>query len=732
VLRIDRNRAPVPAIFSDRKINKARREAKAFFKLKRAERRQRRFRVSDVIGSPEIVQALTNLFSSRCAFCETPIPLPSASNVCHYRPTEGALGSAGKVDADHYWWTAYEWSNIYLACTECMRFKGHRFPVAGGRRASQRGGQKSLAREKPLLLDPCNDDPVRYLVFSHKGRVASSNRRGRATIEILGLNRSSLLSQRAQRAGVVHRALNDAEKKLRGATTENDVTAVEKLLADIASVTEPFAGMAQYLLATWLQRLPAKLTRLLEQGPETSFDEIRRRSSDVASAKTQIETAKEFEAYELEQQTYSLRNTGSEKHAARYYSKARLIDRIEIENFRGIQKLDLDIASLETERGPWTMFLGENGTGKSSILQAVALALTSDRERSTLSVTAADVLRSGATSGLVRVWLSGDPLPIELKFTQNGFDRSVSDPVVLLLGYGSTRLLPRGGSAKQRGDNLSRVRNLFNPFLALQDANAWFGSLDSTTFNTAAASLKDLLLFDEKVQISKSGDKTYVTRFGAAVPFAHLSDGHQSMLALGVDIMHTMMERWPEMKFAEGIVLIDELESHLHPSWKMQIVSSLRRTFPRVQFLATTHDPLCLRGLEAGEVVVMRRSPRGETVAVSDLPSVKGLRVEQLLTSEHFGLNSTMEPETERDFRDYYELLSAPKLSAAEKKRRDELKEKLLQQSVLGATPRDRMILAAVDQYIADERLTLKADDRLKLNDETKKEIQRIWSEVIA
>ena len=54
----------------------------------------------------------------------------------------------------------------------------------------------------------------------------------------------------------------------------------------------------------------------------------------------------------------------------------------------------------------------------------------------------------------------------------------------------------------------------------------------------------------------------------------------------------------------------DEIETHLHPAWKLEIVTRLRRVFLRLHFLATTHDPLCLRGLQSGEVVVLRRSGR--------------------------------------------------------------------------------------------------------------------------
>lgn len=77
------------------------------------------------------------------------------------------------------------------------------------------------------------------------------------------------------------------------------------------------------------------------------------------------------------------------------------------------------------------------------------------------------------------------------------------------------------------------------------------------------------------------------------------------------------------LAFSRAVVLIDEIEAHLHPRWKMRIVTALREALPNVTFIMTTHDPLCLRGLRAGEVMVFRRI---ESRAPDSLPVV----VEQL------------------------------------------------------------------------------------------------------
>jgi predicted ATP-binding protein involved in virulence len=63
-----------------------------------------------------------------------------------------------------------------------------------------------------------------------------------------------------------------------------------------------------------------------------------------------------------------------------------------------------------------------------------------------------------------------------------------------------------------------------------------------------------------------------------------------------------------------GIVLIDEIDLHLHPKWQRRVVDDLRRTFPRVQFIATTHSPFIIQSLRAGELIDLEKKPSGEYV----------------------------------------------------------------------------------------------------------------------
>jgi hypothetical protein len=144
----------------------------------------------------------------------------------------------------------------------------------------------------------------------------------------------------------------------------------------------------------------------------------------------------------------------------------------------------------------------------------------------------------------------------------------------------------------------------------------------------------------------------------------------------------------------------------------------------------TTHDPLCLRGLASGEVVVMRRYGERDVVAVTDLPPVQGLRVDQLLTSEHFGLNTTADPEVDQLFNTYYNLRAQRARTPAQQALLEELKGRLEGLGLLGDTRREQLMLEAIDQYIADAAAVTDTDERQVLREETKQQVAEIWATV--
>ncbi|MEM8932319.1 MAG: hypothetical protein AAGE94_14145, partial [Acidobacteriota bacterium] len=122
--------------------------------------------------------------------------------------------------------------------------------------------------------------------------------------------------------------------------------------------------------------------------------------------------------------------------------------------------------------------------------------------------------------------------------------------------------------------------------------------------------------------------------------------------------------------------------------------------------------------LRSGEVVVMGRDHEQRVVARTDLPPIEGLRIDQLLTSEHFGLSTTLEPDVERDFARYYELLAEPSLDADEARRLKALEARFDQRHLLGETRRERILLAAIDRHLAKEAGLTDAEARRQSRDQ--------------
>ena len=702
--------------------------AAAFFARPKAQRAQEAFAFDDtLLDAADVRAALWGTCHRKCAYCETPLT-EAGMLVDRFRPASGALDLTGELSADHYWWLALAWENLYPSCAECRSFKGARFPVREARAEPPATGD-ALAAERPLLLEPRRDDPEQHLVFAEDGTAASTTDEGRATIEILGLNRAQLLTDRAA-AIVAVRAEWESVAAHPGAEAGLDPIAFDRLF----DRNVPFAATRRQFLNTWAQRRKGELDAALgatPQGP-SSVEEVAGDLPVVSKAeRTRVKGT--FDAEQRAQDDYSL--AGNVNATEDYFRRTRRIERIEVRNFKVIGNVDLTPRTLAsaTAEAPWLMLLGENGCGKSSLLQATALALMGAEERKRLQLEASEYVRNGTRSGHVRVHLSGSPEPIELRFSRAGF-RGADEPKLILLAYGATRLLPRGGERAAVDTSTARVENLFDPFSPIGNATDWLLGLDPPTFEAIARALKGLMGLENEDRLvrNRRAGRIDVEAFGARVPLEHLSDGYQSVVALATDMMISLLRQWPSVDAAEGTVLIDELGAHLHPRWRMRIVPSLREVFPAVQFLASTHDPLCLRGLGDGEVVVVKRDAEGDVVAITDLPSVAGLRVDQLLTSEHFGLNSTIDPELDALFAEYYLLKAKPKRAAVDRRRLRELSARLDGLDVLGTTRRERIVFEAADDYLAKAGDLADPEARLELKAATKRRISAIWEKAQA
>jgi uncharacterized protein (TIGR02646 family) len=133
----------------------------------------------------------------KCCFCEAKLLHVGYGDVEHYRPKNGFRQSAADtLEKPGYYWLAYTWSNLLFSCKRCNG--GHKrnyFPLANHPADRAYSHHDALARERPLLLHPAQDDPAAHIRFRRAVAVGRTPR-GRATITLCGLNRKQMLERR--------------------------------------------------------------------------------------------------------------------------------------------------------------------------------------------------------------------------------------------------------------------------------------------------------------------------------------------------------------------------------------------------------------------------------------------------------------------------------------------------------------------------------------------------------
>lgn len=625
---------------------------------------------------------LSEVFQHRCCYCEIYADRTSAGVIERFRPKSSR--SASESFDQNYWHLQLDWRNLYWACSTCNRYKADRFPLYNSLAKSGAPYIEIVEFESPVLLDPCRDDPDEHLIFMSDGSVEAHTARGWDNIKLFDLNRRQLVLARSEQA-----------KLFESASNEERVARAEGHSAHCA---------------VWRQLLRAgdrPLTRdPVDAGPSRFMP---------GTAQISIDT-------EL--------GIGVES----YKAISQYITRIQIKNYGPIHHLDLDLSQSLSEQAPCFALLGENGVGKSTVLRALALALSGKAYAKRLKMTSAKLLSADAYEGEVRVSVVGADEDTVVTFRRSkplSFNTEHSRSLVL--AYGATRLLPRGRHKPKAGLNHAKIDNLFDPFLPLTAPEEWLADLAHEQLDEVNRVLASLMPDDHLVKVIQGGGVGDLSlEVGGALGrrISHLSDGYQSMLGMAVDIMQVLYRFGSDIESTEGVVLIDELGNHFHPAWRLQCLSALRSAFPRTQFIYSTHDPLCLRGLYEGEVAVLKRDRLGHIYALEDLPPVSKLRVEQLLSSEHFGLRSTADPQMEADIKEYETLLGTPNRTEEDESRLKELVQELTDERYLGTTKRERLALQLLDSSGTEELPALQNVSAEKLSKATVARLRFVMQEM--
>ena len=158
------------------------------------------------------------------------------------------------------------------------------------------------------------------------------------------------------------------------------------------------------------------------------------------------------------------------------------------------------------------------------------------------------------------------------------------------------------------------------------------------------------------------------------VPLSALSLGYQTTLTWVIDLALRLFEHYPESSdplSKPGIVLLDNIDLHLHPRWQRRVMENLSKCFPAIQFIATAHSPLIVQAAE-GAVIAVLRKQNNQVVIDTHFESVNNWRADQILASDLFDI-PTRNTKIEKLEKERGELLEKLDRDEAEEDRLNEL-----------------------------------------------------------
>ncbi|MFT9450058.1 AAA family ATPase [Gluconobacter japonicus] len=691
---LDRNSIPIPPVLLSKQAMVFRQEVRDYLDGGRFDIRPPSV-PSIILEDKELYHNLSSMSHGACAYCETPIT-DLEGVVEQFRPPGGAESGDGTVDFRHYSWIALDWENLYVTCRACSRSKANRFPVRERGDVGDRVHELNNIEGK-FLLDPCVsfDCGADHFFIERDGRLRGINERGVVTIDVLHLNRPDLCRER-----------KEVKNKVTAFMLRDDHQSIVTFVDHLFGAHAKFAGIA---LIALLQQLAAN--HPLQELKEAPIDR---------STIDKITEAAEYELLTPVRRRRRARRSTKSDGLPRRPEQVYYIRSMDIRNFRGITEAKIDFP--EQGRSGFSkigslVILGENSVGKTSILQALALGALGPTKANELGITSNWCLRDGAVSGEIIVRYFDTDKKNTLHFSRN-IDHFYGEDNIstVVLGYGAYRLPARGPVAEDKTRYDYRVHSLFDerklvngPF-GLHQHLRRSGHVDESRLKDALRTLNSLLLGAAQASISHR-DQLVIEDRGREQRLSELSSGYRNMVTVALDIMDVLYQIWQGITSGQALVLIDEIDAHLHPEWRLMVVNALRTAFPACQFLMTTHDPLVLRGLSKDEVMVMRRDFNGRAeIETPRIPKLDVLNIDQLLTSQLFGLESTMDAELAAKLSRYYMLASKQNRSSSEIKEFDFLKESVPAQLPSGSTRRERLMYAVIDRFLARPETTRSVD----------------------
>ncbi len=388
------------------------------------------------------------------------------------------------------------------------------------------------------------------------------------------------------------------------------------------------------------------------------------------------------------------------------------ISRISFRHVRSFKKLDLDLTAVSgagAERPRLrTIVIGANGTGKTTLLRAIALGLADEKDTSgLLAEPIGQIVSQKEGKATITIDVQADDSAASkktLKTTirsegrQDVLEEKGPDPAGanhLVCGYGISRVNegPETGRPYRVIDSVYSLfqyeQTLVQTELTLRRLEDFLGH---DKYERVLGKIKQALGLGptDTISLARSGGvRISGPKIGIDIPLEGWADGYRKTLAWILDLYAWAMRAdcITETGDVNGVILVDELEQHLHPSMQTKLPSRLSKLLPGAQIIATTHSPLVALGAEPEELVVLTR--RGQQVtARTFVRDFDGYSVEDMLSDPLLFDSDVYKPEVADKLRRYRGIArkSASKRSPSEKKELGRLRSELAAQQIPGMT----------------------------------------------
>ena len=371
------------------------------------------------------------------------------------------------------------------------------------------------------------------------------------------------------------------------------------------------------------------------------------------------------------------------------------IDKVRLTNIRGFRDLEFSFDRGNGTHAGWTVLTGDNGSGKSTVLKAMALSLIGLRAAGGLQPSFRRWVHSGESRGVIAVnGINGQqkPFDVAIRLLENSshleptlsdsfgpaqpeqFKRLLDRPDDwFACGYGPFRRVSSSSPethALMASPTTERFVTMFQESASLAEADQWLRQLnykrlegktaEEQTLELVISLLNDEFLPNEiRVKRVDSDGLWLEDRNGVELSWSEMSDGYRSALALLADILRHLLNHYglddltardAEGKLfitRSGVVLIDEIDAHLHPEWQREIGFWLKKRFPNIQFIVTSHSPLICQAADPNGLFVLPEPGSDEparALTPEEYQEVISSRPDTILRSAAFGLQNTRSP----------------------------------------------------------------------------------------